>query len=215
MRSCFLIWSFPANHYLSLCYWSRRARSESCSKLRMKIQERHQRHRSGVFIVKYSTLCSNCWLTFEMISFNFVLLQILLAGRLIRSYLNVDKNASKSKFTWEVKWTHFGVQSILYLGKNLWLRVKTKASLKPGLKTEVFWNTFDKEFAGEIKYVKKNYVNKSSLLNFQNSLPLRVTYVKYLEKNSMAIGIVYSYIFSFLYQFAVKWKACDKHSIHL
>ena len=163
----------------------------------------------------YSTLCSNCWLTFEMISCNFVLLQILFAGRLIRSYLNVDKNASKCKFTWEAKWTHFGVQSNLYLGKNLWLRVKTKASLKPGLKTEFFWNTFDKEFAGEIKYVKKNYLNKSSLLNFQNSLPLRVTYVKYLEKNSIAIGIVYSYIFSFLYQFAVKWKACDKHSIHL
>ena len=74
----------------------------------------------------YSTLCSNCWLTFEMISCNFVLLQILFAGRLIRSYLNVDKNASKCNFTWEAKWTHFGVQSNLYLGKNLCWELKLK-----------------------------------------------------------------------------------------
>ena len=66
-----------------------------------------------------------------------------------------------------------------------------------------------------MKSVKENYFNKSSLVNFQNPLPYRETYVKYLEENSIAIGIVYNYIFSFLYQFAMKSKACDKHSIYL
>ena len=40
-------------------------------------------------------------------------------------------------------------------------------------------------------------------------------YERYWEKNSIAVGIVYSYIFSFLYQFGMKPKACDTHSIHL
>ena len=66
-----------------------------------------------------------------------------------------------------------------------------------------------------MKSVKENYPDKSSLTNFQNPLPYQETYVKYLEENSIAIGIVYSYIFSFLYQFTMKSKACDKHSIHL
>ena len=66
-----------------------------------------------------------------------------------------------------------------------------------------------------MKSVEENYFNKSSLVNFQNPLPYRETYVKYLEENSIAIGIVYNYIFSFLYQSAMKSKACDKHSIHL
>ena len=66
-----------------------------------------------------------------------------------------------------------------------------------------------------MKSVKENYLNKGSLENLQNSLPLREIYVKYLEKNSIAIGIVYNYIFSFLYQFATKSKACDAHSIPL
>ena len=73
---------------------------------------------------------------------------------------------------------------------------------------KVALNTCDKEFGSEMKSVKENCFNKSSLVNFQNSLPLRKMYVKYSEKNSIAIGIVYSYIFSFLYQFAMK-SSCD------
>ena len=88
------------------------------------------------------------------------------------------------------------------------LRAKHKASLKPGLKMKVAWNTCDKELGGEMKSVKENCLNKSSLVNFQNSLRLRKIYVKYLVKNSIAIGIVYSYIFSFLYWFAMK-SSCD------
>ena len=56
--------------------------------------------------------------------------------------------------------------------------------------------------------VKENCLTKSSHVNFGNSLPLREIY-------SIAIGIVYSYIFSFLYQFVMKSKPCDTHSIHL
>ena len=47
----FLIWSFPANHYLfKVCYWSTRTRCENCSKLRTKTQERRH-YRSGIFII--------------------------------------------------------------------------------------------------------------------------------------------------------------------
>ena len=46
-----------------------------------------------------------------------------------------------------------------------------------------------------MKSVKENCLNKSSLVNFRNSL--KKIYVKYLEKNSIAIGIVYSYILAF------------------
>ena len=57
-----------------------------------------------------------------------------------------------------------------------------------------------------MKSAKENYLNKSSLVNFQNSLTLRENYVKYLQSivigivigDSIAIGIVYSYIFSFI-----------------
>ena len=59
-----------------------------------------------------------------------------------------------------------------------------------------------------MKSIKENCPNKSSLKNFQNSLPFRKIYVKYLEKNSIAIGIVYSYSFRFLCQFAMK-ASCD------
>ena len=51
--------------------------------------------------------------------------------------------------------------------KNLWLRAKTKASLKPELKMKEVRNTCDKELGGEMKSVNENYVNKSSLVNFQ------------------------------------------------
>ena len=85
---------------------------------------------------------------------------------------------------------------------------------------KVAWNTCDKELGGEMKSVKENCLNKSSLVNFQNSLRLGKIYVKYLEKNSIAIDIVYSYIFSFLYRFAdeiILWYTitCEVHSIHL
>ena len=66
-----------------------------------------------------------------------------------------------------------------------------------------------------MKSVKEDRLNKSSLVNFQNSLTLREISVKYLEKNNIAIGIVYSYIFSFLTPFSLKSKGCNTHSIHL
>ena len=78
---------------------------------------------------------------------------------------------------------------------------------------KVVWSTCDNELGSEMKSFKENCLNKSSLVNFQNLLPRREIYVTYLEKRSLAIA--YGYIFSFLYQFAMKLKACDTHSIHL
>ena len=46
----------------------------------------------------------------------------------------------------------------------------------------VVWNTCDKRFGGEMKFVNENYF-KSLLQNFQKSLPFRKTYVKYLKEN--------------------------------
>ena len=43
----------------------------------------------------YITICSNYWLRFKMTCCTSVFLQILLAGRLIRFYLNVDLIALK------------------------------------------------------------------------------------------------------------------------
>ena len=37
------------------------------------------------------------------------------------------------------------------MGKNLSLRAKTKASLKPELKIKAVWNTCGKGFGGELK----------------------------------------------------------------
>ena len=54
--------------------------------------------------------------------------------------------------------------------ENLWLRAKAEAS--------------DKELGGEMKSVRETYF-KSSLENFQKSLPFKEIYVKYLEKNSI------------------------------
>ena len=48
------------------------------------------------------------------------------------------------------------------MGKNLLLRAKTKANLKPELKMKVFWNTCDKELGGEMKSAYESY-SKSSL----------------------------------------------------
>ena len=73
---------------------------------------------------------------------------------------------------------------------------------------KVAWNICDKELGSEMKSVKENCLNKSSLVNLRNSIPLREIY-------SVAIRIVYLYIFTFLYQFAMKSKACDTNSIHL
>ena len=79
---------------------------------------------------------------------------------------------------------------------------------------KVVWNTCDKVFAGEIKSAYENYL-KSSLENFQKSLPFRKIYVKYLEKNGISVYFI-DILLSFHYQFPVKSKkACDTHSIHL
>ena len=48
-----------------------------------------------------------------------------------------------------------------------------------------------------MKSVKENYPDKSSLTNFQNPLPYQETYVKYLEENSIAIGIVIAIFLAF------------------
>ena len=41
--------------------------------------------------------------------------------------------------------------------KNLWLRAKTKADIKPELKVKVVWDTCDKELRGEMKSANENY----------------------------------------------------------
>ena len=68
--------------------------------------------------------------------------------------------------------------------KNLWLRAKTKANLKPELKIKVAWNPCDKQLSGEIKSAYENYL-KSSIENLEKSLLFGEIYVKYLEKNSI------------------------------
>ena len=45
--------------------------------------------------------------------------------------------------------------------KNLWLKAKTKANLKPELKIKVIWNTSDKKLGGEIKHAYGNYSKRS------------------------------------------------------
>ena len=42
--------------------------------------------------------------------------------------------------------------------ENTWLRTKTKAKLKSGLKVKVVQNTCDKELGGEMKSVNENYL---------------------------------------------------------
>ena len=54
---------------------------------------------------------------------------------------------------------------------------------------KVVWNTCDKELDGELKFVNENYF-KSLLENFQQSLAFRENYAKYLEKNSIVIGVL-------------------------
>ena len=75
------------------------------------------------------------------------------------------------------------------MGKNPWLRAKTNVSSKPELKIKVFRNTCYKELGSEIKSDNEKYLNKSSLVNFQKSIPFRKIYAKYLEKKQ------YSYRF--------------------
>ena len=65
---------------------------------------------------------------------------------------------------------------------------------------KVFWNSCDKQLGGEMNFFNAN-VFKSSLENFQKSLPFWEIYVKYKEKRRIIsillyidIGIVYSYI---------------------
>ena len=55
------------------------------------------------------------------------------------------------------------------MGKNLRLRAKTKANLKPELKLKVVWNASDNELGGKIKSAKENYF-KRSIENLQKSL---------------------------------------------
>ena len=43
------------------------------------------------------------------------------------------------------------------MGKNLWLRVKTKTNLKSELKMKFVLNTCDKELGSEMKYAYENY----------------------------------------------------------
>ena len=43
------------------------------------------------------------------------------------------------------------------MGKNLWLRAKTKANLKPELKIKFVWSTCDKELGGKMKSAYENY----------------------------------------------------------
>ena len=74
-------------------------------------------------------------------------------------------------------------------------------------------NTCDKELGDEMKSAYETY-SKSSLQNLQKSRLFREIYVKYLEKNSIQVQFV-AILLSFLYQFSVKLKACDAHSIHL
>ena len=55
---------------------------------------------------------------------------------------------------------------------------------------KVVQNTCDKELGGKMKFVNDNYF-KSSLENFQKSLPFREIYVKYLENNSIVICLLF------------------------
>ena len=77
---------------------------------------------------------------------------------------------------------------------------------------KVVWNTCDKELGREMKSTCENY-SRSSLKNFLNSLPFRETYIKYLEKSSIKVYFL-AILLSFDYQFPIKSKACDKHSIY-
>ena len=45
--------------------------------------------------------------------------------------------------------------------KNLWLRAKTKANLKPELKMKVVWNSCDKELGDEMESACENYSKRS------------------------------------------------------
>ena len=54
---------------------------------------------------------------------------------------------------------------------------------------KVVWNTCNEELGSDMKPAIENYF-KSSLENFQNSLPFREIYQKYVEKNDVVIGIL-------------------------
>ena len=43
------------------------------------------------------------------------------------------------------------------MGKNLWLRAKAKANIKPEVKVKVVRDTCDKELRGEMKSANENY----------------------------------------------------------
>ena len=112
-ETLFVISNVPAMNYLfKVSNWSTRTRCEYCSRLRVKILEQCQWLHSSVFIVNCEHISSfglivefeqaNVWwvhikktdtfedkmpLSFKMTCCTFVFLQILVAGRLIRSYL--------------------------------------------------------------------------------------------------------------------------------
>ena len=61
------------------------------------------------------------------------------------------------------------VNQVWKLEPTSWeLRAKTKASLKPGLKMNVFRNTCDEELGGKMKSIQENH--RSSFVTFQKSL---------------------------------------------
>ena len=68
----------------------------------------------------------------------------------------------------------------------MWLRAKTKVNLKPELKTKIVGNACDKVLGGKMKSVNENSF-KSSLENFQKSLPFGEICVKCIEKNSRQV----------------------------
>ena len=71
----------------------------------------------------------------------------------------------------------------------MWLRTKIEANLKSLLKMKVVWNTCDNELYGEMKSAYENYLkfqSKTSKIHYF----LEKIYVKYLEKNSIAAGIL-------------------------
>ena len=91
------------------------------------------------------------------------------------------------------------------MGENLWLRAK------PKLKIKVVWNTRDKERGGEMKFVNKTtlkfHLKTAKVTPFQRNLCK-------IFRQKQYIGIVYSYILSFLCEYSMT-KAHDTYSINV
>ena len=77
------------------------------------------------------------------------------------------------------------------MGKNLWLRAKAKANIKPEVKVKVVWDTCDEELRGEMKSANENY------FKVHLKLPKVTPFYRNLCKifgEKQYINIVYSYI---------------------